>query len=177
MADTCLDDQESQISYEEEDEYSVLSLGDDEYVNDDDYGVSIVSDDVPDGDLQEAFENGFGLSFTTKKTKRVVESKKSKATLSSTIIFSPAVICLAVRWARARQKHFFDDSFNTVKIFSKELGYPILGFLRLRGWWLSRDDKTHTIKIEYRRVKECLVISEDHHSANVKYHRLSALLD
>ncbi len=114
MADT-FDDQESLIPLDE-DEYSVLlpvdkEDGDDD---DDDYGICLLSADVPDGDIQEAFENGFGLSFTTKKTKRVVESKKLKATLSSTIIFSPAVISLAVRWARGRKKHFFDDSFNTV---------------------------------------------------------------
>jgi hypothetical protein len=113
MADT-FDDQESLIPLDE-DEYSVLLPVDEEDGDDDDdYGVFLLSADVPDGDIQEAFENGFGLSFTTKKTKRVVESKKLKATLSSTIIFSPAVISLAVRWARGRKKHFFDDSFNTV---------------------------------------------------------------
>jgi hypothetical protein len=176
MADTFDDQDESLISFDEDD-YSVLTTLDEEDVADDDYGVCFISENVPDSDIQEAFENGFGLSFTTEKTKRVVESKKSKATLSCSITFSPAVISLAVRWARARKKHFFDDSFNTVKIFAQELGYPVLGFLRLRGWWLSRDDKRHTLKIEYRRVKECLRLSEGHQAATVKYHRLSALLD
>jgi hypothetical protein len=69
MADT-FDDQESLISFDK-DEYSVLSPGDEEDVDDHEYSVCFVSEDVPDGDIQEAFMDGFGLLFTTKKTKRV----------------------------------------------------------------------------------------------------------
>jgi hypothetical protein len=161
----------------DEEEYSPLLLGDEEDDDDDDYGVSLIPIEVEDSQIQEAFENGFGVSFTN-KTKRVVESRLAKATLPSSITFTPAVISLAVRWARRRKQHFFEDSFNTVKIFAQELGYSILGFLRLRGWWLARDEKScNKFKIEYRRVKECLEESEPQQSALIKYNRLSALLD
>lgn len=131
-------------------------------------------DELDDGTLLSQFINGLGIELVQPRFKAMVESQKSKLayidnqrTSGDHVVIRPELTSLPYIWHKLRRARiaYFADCLRVTRALALQLEYKnIFSYLQTRGWLLSsyRDqDGQRKFRLEYRKLKECLELSDN----------------